>query len=114
MSKTYILDIDGTLLYHIDDFENIYNYPKIEPLPGASTKTAQWHCEGHFIVLTTARPESTRDITMKQLAEAGVFYDILVMGIGAGERILVNDYVTNHKAYAYNVVRNVDGIANVP
>jgi len=114
MSKTYILDIDGTVLHHIDDFENIYNYPVLLGLPGANTKTAQWHCEGHYIILITARPESIRDITVKQLAAAGIFYDMLIMGVGAGERILVNDYVTNRKAFAYNVVRNVDGIKDVP
>jgi hypothetical protein len=115
MSDTYFLDIDGTLLEHISDFENITKYESLRALPDVSKKTALWHCLGHYIVLTTARCESLRELTVKQLHNAGIFYDHLLMGLGAGNRILVNDYVEGkpHKAWAYNVVRNIDGLSNV-
>ena len=116
MRKTYFIDIDGTLLYHIPDFENIDKHPDLKALPGAKEKTAQWHCEGDYVILVTARPESLRDLTVRQLAAAGIFYDTILMGIGAGERILINDHEYNkrHKAWAYNILRNVDGIKDIP
>lgn len=119
--KTYFLDIDGTLLEHIEDFENIYKHTELKALPGAKEKTVQWHCDGHMIVLTTARAESLRAITELQLHNAGIIYDVLIMGLGAGERILVNDIQENTKtryyppkAVAYNVIRNIDGLINIP
>lgn len=116
MRKTYFLDIDGTLLRHIDDFENIHNYPRLEALPDAAAKTTKWHCDGHLIILTTARPESLRSLTEQQLRFAGILYDVILMGIGAGERILVNDVESFYrsKATAYNVKRNVDGLKDIP
>lgn len=114
--QTYFMDIDGTLLEHINDFENIHTYESLRALPGANSKTAEIHCRGDMIILTTARPESLREITVKQLKNAGVFYDILIMGVGAGNRILVNDYAENkpYKAWAYNVLRNKEGIKHIP
>lgn len=118
--KTYFLDIDGTLLEHVEDFENIYKYTELKALPGAKEKTVQWHCEGHMIILTTARSESLRAITELQLHNAGIIYDVLLMGLGAGERILVNDIQKNTstryyppKAIAYNVTRNEEGIISI-
>lgn len=115
MRKTYILDIDGTLLEHIPDFENILSYPSLRSLPGAKEKTAKWHCEGHYIVLITARPEGIRKHTEQQLHAAGVVYDVLLMGAGAGPRILVNDCIpgSSQKAFAVNIVRNIEGIIDV-
>lgn len=116
MRKTYFIDLDGTLLEHILDFENIYNYPKLRALPGAKEKTMKWHCQGHLIILTTARPESLRYLTEVQLRNAEIVYDELIMGIGSGERILINDYVDplGDKAIAYNVERNIDGLHYIP
>jgi hypothetical protein len=116
MRKTYFVDIDGTLLEHIEDFENIDRHESLKALPGAREKTAKWHCEGSMIILTTARPESIRKLTERQLQNAGVFYDMLLMGVGGGPRILINDYEFDRpmKAFSYNVLRNVDGIKHIP
>ena len=113
MRKTYLIDVDGSILEHIEDFENITRYKTLPALPGAKEKTVKWHCEGHMIILTTARPESLREITKEQLHNAGIVYDMLIMGIGAGARILINDYVREPKAFAYNILRNKDGILNI-
>lgn len=113
--KCYLLDVDGTLLFQPENFEETMSSDYVYPLPKAAEKTMQWHCEGHTIVLTTGRPESMRELTRRQLSNAGIVYDILVMGLGSGERILVNDYPgLSPKAFAYNVKRNVDGLENIP
>lgn len=65
--------------------------------------------------MTTGRTESMREITEAQLRSAGLFWDYLLMGIGAGERILVNDMSPKHnepKAIAINLVRD-SGFANI-
>ena len=47
--------------------------------------------DGHFIILTTARWESQRPQTVEMLEEFNFKYHQLIMGIGSGERIVVND-----------------------
>jgi hypothetical protein len=54
-------------------------------------KFNEWYEEGHYIVLTTARPEHLREVTVNQMANAGIRYHQLVMGIGREERILINN-----------------------
>lgn len=113
--RTYFLDIDGTLLEHLKDFEKITTTENIRALHGAKEKTGKWHCEGHTIIITTARSESMRGITERQLQNAGIVYDQLIMGLSAGVRVLVNDYKWGgeYKAKAYNVLRNKDGLFDV-
>lgn len=115
MRKCFFVDIDGTLLEFLQDFENVTRYRTLPALPGAREKTSEWHCKGYQIILTTARPESLREITKEQLHNAGVIYDMLLMGIGSGPRILINDIsiAGQEKAIAYNVKRNIDGIAHI-
>lgn len=112
--KTFFLDIDGTILEYIVNFVDIFKHPVLKPLPDVVEKTTRWHCQGHCIVLVTARPEGLRRLTEEQLHSAGIPYDTLLMGIGSGPRVLVNDYINEeYKAKAYNVLRNVDGLKNV-
>ena len=42
-------------------------------------------------MLFRSRRESVRKETEKQLNNAGIFYDNLVMGVGGGVRVLIND-----------------------
>jgi hydroxymethylpyrimidine pyrophosphatase-like HAD family hydrolase len=93
MSKTIFCDIDGTIL----------DYPDRDPLnqvktgrdcrytPGAREKLLEWVKKDYTIVLTTGRKESARVETERQLAEKGIMYDHLIMGISTGQRVLIND-----------------------
>lgn len=115
-SKTYFVDIDGTLLEHKEKFQDTLNTEYLPELPNAKEKTSQWHCQGHTIIIVTARCESMRSLTIRQLDSAGIVYDMLIMGITSGPRVLVNDVDPNmpiKKALAYNVIRNVDGLKHV-
>lgn len=87
--KTIFSDIDGTLIEQVR-FEDL-DPNVVNVLPGVKEKFNQWFDEGHYIVLTTARPEPLREITIKQLQNAGILYHQLVMGIGREERILINN-----------------------
>ena len=87
--KTIFSDIDGTLIEQVrfEDLDpNIVNV-----LPGVLDKFNEWYEEGHYIVLTTARPEHLREVTTHQMGVAGIRYHQLVMGIGREERILINN-----------------------
>lgn len=112
--KTIFCDIDGTLIQHDRPEEAFKSDYKMKPLPGTLQKLLEWDQKGYNIILTTGRRESLRDITERQLADIGVFYDQLIMGIGGGERWLVNDRKPDgtETANAVNLNRN-EGILNL-
>ena len=87
--KTIFCDIDGTILRQVDF--NELNENNFEVLPGAREKFREWIDAGHHIVITTARPESLRGVTLRQLGNAGFQFHQMVMGIGREERILINN-----------------------
>jgi hypothetical protein len=62
-----------------------------ELMPGAIEFLHKIEKESAVIILVTARKESTRRILMEQLSQAGVFYDLLIMGATNGERVMIND-----------------------
>ena len=112
--KTIICDIDGTLIKHYGDIVlNITN--KSEILNNTLESIKQWEKLNYKIVLLTGRKECTRKITQDQLANLGIVYDQLVMGVTNGDRVLINDKKLNginNTAYAVNVVRN-KGLENI-
>ncbi len=106
--KTIFLDIDGTLIEHTEEItEQLLSKPKL--LDGTLETMTEWDRKGYNIILTTGRRESARKITEKQLSELGIFYDQLIMGLGGGVRVLVNDRKknkTHDTAIAINFDRN--------
>lgn len=112
--KTIILDIDGTLVEHSPP--NIAQQPthKMKLLDGTIDKLIEWDRLGYNIILLTGRRESLRAETERQLNEVGIFYDQLVMGVGGGCRILINDKKPTGEvtAISYNPERN-EGIKNI-
>jgi phosphoglycolate phosphatase-like HAD superfamily hydrolase len=113
--KTIICDIDGVLLQHKNTglSNQILGNPK--PLDGTIEKLTEWDSKGYKIILITGRRESQRKSTTKQLDLLGIFYDQLIMGVGGGDRVLINDRKPNSDrdtAYAINLYRN-EGIENV-
>lgn len=112
--KTIFCDIDGTLVEHAPPYlSSKFNY-KMVLIEGTIEKLIEWDKLGYNIILTTGRKESLRAVTEKQLSEAGIFYDQLIMGIGGGERHLVNDCKPDGSKYAFavNLVRN-EGIGKL-
>lgn len=107
--KTIFCDIDGTILRQVEF--NELNENNFEVLPGAREKFAEWIEAGHYIVITTARPETFRGLTVTQLEKAGFPYHQLVMGIGRGSRILINNNSSHHpdvaRAIAIPVAKDV-------
>ena len=87
--KTIFSDIDGTLIEQVK-FEDL-NPNVVNVLPGVKEKMDEWYDAGHYIVLTTARPEELREETITQMSVAGIRYHQLVLGIGRQERYLINN-----------------------
>lgn len=112
--KTIICDIDGTLIKHNkpNDIANSSYIPEL--LEGTIDKLNEWERNGYNIILLTGRKESMRRVTEKQLAQLGIYYDQLIMGVGGGSRYLINDYKPNgtESAFAINIERN-KGIKNI-
>ena len=106
LPKTIFCDIDGVLVYHSGDVTEAFN-AKI--LPGVVETIREWDKKGHRIILVSGRRENMRFDTEEQLTGMGIIYDQLILGIGGGDRILINDMKkdkTTHTCYAYNLVRN--------
>jgi len=112
---TIFCDIDGTLVTHAKPTDSQKPTHKLNLLEGTIEKILEWDKLGYNIILTTGRKESLRKVTKTQLAEAGIIYDQLIMGIGGGKRYLINDrkpYGTEDYAVAINLDRN-SGIKNI-
>lgn len=112
--KTIFLDIDGTLVAHKGSIERQF-IENLELLPGTLEKLSEWDRKGYNIILTTGRRESTRKRTEEQLAEKGIYYDQLIMGLGGGIRVLINDKKPNSEedtAICFNLQRN-SGVKDV-
>jgi NDP-sugar pyrophosphorylase family protein len=104
--KTIFCDIDGTIIKHVHGFSYVGKSPS-EALQGAIDKFNEWDSKGHRVILTTARKESARYITEKQLSELGFCWDLLIMGVTSGERVLINDKLREQdddRAIAVNVI----------
>jgi len=108
-SKTIFCDIDGTLWKHVGSACKQAIEKAHELLPNTINALETWERLGYKIILTTGRKESMRKITEKHLKELGIVYDELIMGLGNGDRIIINDRKENgdkNTCFAINVVRN--------
>ena len=108
-SKTIFCDIDGTLWFHEGFVSEQALVSDYKLLPNTISVINNWDKHGYNIILTTGRKESLRGKTEEQLLKFGIVYDSLIMGIGGGDRILINDRKKNglsNTCYAINVVRN--------
>jgi len=112
--KTILCDIDGTIFRHHGSglTGQLVN---VEMLQGAKEKFMEWDSKGYNIILLTGRRESMRVITERQLTESGLYYDQLIMGLGGGQRCLINDLKTGESqptAISINIKRN-EGLKDV-
>jgi len=110
--KTLFCDIDGTLFVY-RKFET-YKTTVPQPIPSVIEKITSLFDTGHCVVLTTARPESLRELTMKELKMYDIPYNQLVMGLARGTRYLINDKEDDSidRAISINVSRNVGFTVN--
>ena len=95
--KTIFCDLDGTILHHYHSYSEMAQ-SEVKILDQAIEKLNQWDSYGHKIILCTARKESARALTESQLRSLGIPYDILLMGLTNGQRVLINDKLNSSDA----------------
>ena len=103
LPKTWILDLDGTLLKH-----NGYKIDgKDTLLPGAKEYLDALPKEDRILILTS-RTEEYREETLRFLKENEIRYDEILFHIPYGERIVVNDKKPSGllTAVAFNLERD--------
>jgi ribonucleotide monophosphatase NagD (HAD superfamily) len=117
MNKTWFIDIDGTLVKHLDN-KDIAIGAKDEVLPYAKEFVEGIKKRGDIVVLATARPEEFRGLTLRMLKRFGIEFDHILFDMGHMERVVVNDVKPEGiydggvrdqdipTAYAVNMVRD--------
>lgn len=106
---TIFCDLDGVLISNKGDLNAQLELGYIDLLDGTIDKLKEWERKGYRIIITTGRKESMRNKTIQQLEKLGIFYDLLIMGIGGGVRVLINDLKEGSEqptAIAINPERN--------
>ena len=78
-------------------------------LEGVVEKFNEWDSHGHKIILCTARKESARKMTEDSLKRLGICWDVLLMGLTSGVRVLINDKINDNiqdRAIGVNLITN--------
>lgn len=90
---TIFIDIDGTILEHRNNEDEIRNLPEQKPTPNAIEKFNDWASLGYYVVVISARPDTASMwiYTKDQLDKWGFKYNRLMLGITSGVRIMIND-----------------------
>lgn len=86
LPKTWVFDLDGTLLKH-----NGYKIDGVDTvLPGALEYLATIPNEDK-IVIFTSRTDEYKQMTLDFLQDNGIRYDEILFNMPMGERIIIND-----------------------
>lgn len=103
---TIFCDIDGTI-FKYRKFDTMMS-EKAELIDGIKEYLWNHFKNNTHIVITTARPYELKEFTIKELDDNGIHYNQLVMGIGRGSRILINDseFEGTPRAIAIPINRN--------
>ena len=86
LPKTWILDLDGTLLKH-----NGYKIDGVDTLLDGARECIESIPEEDFILILTSRTDEYKEMTLSFLKDNGIRYDEILFNIPMGERIVVND-----------------------
>ena len=110
MYKTYFIDIDGTLFKHMtaEELDAVYLTDHIsEILPNVAKYFAEISATD-YIVITTARPIKYYEYTVRNLSHHKLRFTKLLMDLGMGPRVLINDITDpcDLKALSHNVIRD--------
>lgn len=103
--KTWIFDLDGTLVVH-----NGYKTGQDTILPGVIEFFKNTINKDDFVLIITARESMFKGIAEKCLEENNIRYDKIIYDTPRGERILINDRKPwdggIDTAYSFNIDRD--------
>lgn len=103
LNKTWILDIDGTLVKH-----NGYKIDGYDTLLDGVKEFFENLNPNDKVVMLTARKEEYLEDLKKFLQENNLRYDYLLTNMPMGERILVNDRKPSGLDMAFAINKNRD------
>ena len=86
MSKTWILDLDGTIVKH-----NGYKTDGKDTVLDGVKEFLNKLPKDDFIVIITARESKFKEQTLKFLGQNGIRFNYIIFDAPKGERILIND-----------------------
>ncbi len=110
---TIFIDLDGVCVQHKETLYYIITETPVL-LDGVADKFQEWRSKDYYIVLTTARPEGCRAVTVRQLESLGLFWDQLIMGLPVGPRVVINDRKPTGMGTALAVcLKRDEGLINV-
>lgn len=108
LNKTWILDIDGTLVKH-----NGYKIDGYDTLLGGVKEFFAQLSPDDKVVLLTARKEEFLPALKEFLKENNIRYDYLLTDMPMGERILVNDRKPSGLDMAFAINKDRDKIFDI-
>ena len=103
LNKTWILDVDGTLVKH-----NGYKIDGYDTLLEGVNEFFENLSPGDKVILLTARKEEYIDDLRKFLKDNNIRYDYLLVDMPMGERILVNDRKPSGLSTAFAINKDRD------
>lgn len=86
LPKTWIFDLDGTLVKH-----NGYKIDGQDTLLSGAREYIGNIPPEDFILILTSRTDEYKEMTLDFLAQNGIRYDRIIFNAPVGERIIVND-----------------------
>lgn len=86
LPKTWIFDLDGTLLKH-----NGYKLDGVDTILPGALEYLDTIPEEDKIVIFTSRTDEFKQMTIDFLEKNGIKYDEILFNMPMGERIVVND-----------------------
>ena len=88
-NPTLFVDIDGTIVKYRKFSE--LSESTLTPIQDVIDFVNGHYDAGSVIVITTARPESYRLFTIEELEKVGIKYNQIIMDMGRGTRVILND-----------------------
>lgn len=103
LPKTWIIDIDGTIVRH-----NGYKNNGKDDILEKSREFISRIPTQDFIILVTSRGEELKEMTESFLESEGIRFNHIIYNLPFGERVLINDKKPSglKTAYAINISRD--------
>lgn len=109
LDKTWIFDIDGTIVKHngykIDGYDTLI--PGVKDFFDANVR------ENDYVLLATSREEKYKDITERFLKDNSIRFDKIIYNLPYGERIIINDDKPSGLKMAYAISIDRDSSIDV-
>lgn len=94
--STLFVDLDGVVVLNSAQYASPY-WGTTDGIQENIDVLNRLHDTGRVhIVVTTARKEDHREVTIEQLDRVGMKYDSIIFGLPHGKRIVINDYAPSN------------------